>query len=262
MKFDKLGEELKAIEKANEGILPTQVPVIIRLDGKAFHTYTKKAEKPFSVPIHIGMIAAASALCKEIQNARFAYTQSDEISILIYEPADKSQCWFANKIQKMVSVASSICTTEFNDWNLALGKAHFDARAFSIPKDRVADYFKWRQEDAIRNSISMLAQANFSHRKLHKKNRRDMQDMLQLKGIEWKDLDDWKKNGSAVVKQWREKEGPNGEKVQRSFWASLEKCPNFDACTIMCPTQFGPPEGEPECGFIKKHLEQEITCGI
>jgi tRNA(His) 5'-end guanylyltransferase len=122
----------------------------------------------------------------------------------------------------------------------------------------VADYFKWRQDDAIRNSISMLAQAHFSHRKLHKKNRRDMRDMLQSKGIKWEGLDDWKKNGSTIVKQWREKEGPNGEVVHRSYWASLTSCPNFTDCTIFTqPGPFG--VAVPIDGFIAGNLEQEKT---
>lgn len=264
--FDKLGSELKAIEKSFEVTLPVQTPVIMRLDGKAFHTFTRGFEKPFSADIHQAMVFAAAGLCKEIQNARFAYTQSDEISILIYESADRSQTWFGNRIQKMCSVAASFCANSFNDVLRIRGidcpKANFDVRVFSLPKEKVAAYFQWRQEDAVRNSISMLAQAHFSHKKLHKKNRREMRAMLQSKGINWEDLEDWKRNGSTIVKMWREKEGPNGELVHRSYWDALDKCPNYEACNIFVPTQFGPPEGEPECGFIRKHLEQEKTCEV
>jgi tRNA(His) 5'-end guanylyltransferase len=279
--FDKLGTELKAIEKSFEATLPLQTPVIMRLDGKAFHTFTRPFKtEPFSDIIHNSMKEAAAVLCKEIQNARFAYTQSDEISILIFEPSDRSQTWFGNRIQKMCSVAASVCSNTFNRQitreildcpgegypvtpfkdSLPRNEACFDVRVFSLPKDKVAAYFQWRQEDAVRNSISMLAQAHFSHRKLHKKNRQEMRAMLQSKGIKWEDLEDWKKNGSTIVKQWREKEGPNGEIVHRSFWDSIDKSPNFRSCTIFAPVAGGPPEGVPECGFIKKHLEQEVTC--
>jgi tRNA(His) 5'-end guanylyltransferase len=256
--FDKLGSGLKELEKASESTLPLQTPVIMRLDGKAFHTLVKKAnvEKPFDTMLHIAMRDTAAALCKEIQNARFAYTQSDEISILIYESSEKSQTWFGNRVQKMVSVASSLATAVFNARGNSLpGQflkradgspviALFDARVFSVPKEQVSDYFQWRQEDCIRNSISMLAQAHFSHRKLHKKNRRDMLDMLQSKGIKWEELDDWKKRGSTIVKMWREKEGPNGEIVHRSYWDALELCEVF-------------PPGFVQTDFTDKHLEQE-----
>lgn len=252
---DKLGQQFKEHEAKWESALPSQVPVIMRLDGKAFHTFTRGFVKPFSSVLHNAMADTAAALCKEIQNARFAYTQSDEISILIYEQSDRSQPWFGNRIQKMCSVAGSLCANVFND-SLAsqhllaardamregmtdaqvrgeyfdkfkVGRANFDVRVFSLPKEEVQDYFRWRQEDAVRNSVSMLAQAHFSHRKLHKKNRRDMLAMLQSKGISWKDLEDWKKSGSVIIKQWREKKGPNGEIVHRSFWDSIEVCPQF-----------------------------------
>lgn len=253
--FDKLGNELKAIEKSFESTLPLQTPVIMRLDGKAFHTFTRGFEKPFSHCIHNAMVEAASVLCKEIQNARFAYTQSDEISILIFEAADKSQTWFGNRVQKMCSVAASICSNVFNkklkeeveSYDApAPQMAAFDVRVFSLPLDQqVQSYFQWRQEDAVRNSISMLAQAHFSHRKLHKKNRREMRSMLQSKGINWEDLRDWKKFGSVIVKQWREKEGPNGELVHRSFWGALENCPDFE-----------------KSEFVAENLKQEITCEV
>lgn len=250
MKFNELSNIYKKIESQWDAKLPLQKPVIMRLDGKAFHTFTRSFEKPFSEAIHRAMTAAASILCKEIQCARFAYTQSDEISILIFEPTEKSQTWFGNRIQKMCSVAGSICSNAFNKQITAeisgiqspLYDACFDVRILSVGPEDVQNYFIWRQEDAIRNSISMLAQAHFSHRKLHKKNRRDMLQMLQSKDIQWDELEDWKKYGSTVIRQWREKEGPNGEIVHRSYWGRLAKCPNFS-----------------EEDFVDEHLRQEIV---
>ena len=274
--FDKIGTEFKELEKAFQHTLPFHMPVIMRLDGKAFHTFTRPFKKPFSNIIHNAMVHTAAVLCKEIQNARFAYAQSDEISILIYEQADKSQTWFGNRIQKMVSVASSVASNAFNRQiareildrvdgdgfpiapfkdSLPRNEAVFDARVFSIDPDQVAKYFQWRQEDAVRNSISMLAQAHFSHKKLHKKNRHDMIAMLQSKDIEWKSLENWKKYGSTIVKMWREKEGLSGVKVHRSYWDAKEKSPFFNNCIDFCPTT----DGLSDPDFIEKHLEQEKT---
>lgn len=253
---DKLGEYFKVLEDEYETRLPTQTPVIMRLDGKAFHTYTRGFEKPFSDRIHEAMVEAAAVLCKEIQNARFAYTQSDEISILIYEPTDKAQTWFGNRVQKMCSVAGSVCSNIFNNKlrevaeadNKDLSLAAFDVRVFSCPKDKVEEYFHWRQQDAIRNSVSALAQAHFSHRKLNKKKRRDMLIMLEDNGIQWDNCEDWQKYGSTIVKMWREKKGPNGEVVHRSYWGKMDQCVKFFKIYECISTE-----------FTESVLKQEVT---
>lgn len=233
--FDDMGTLYKNYEQEWELSLPTQVPVILRVDGRAFHTYTRGFKKPFDLGLHGAMVKVAEALCHDIQNARFAYTQSDEISVLIYEKTPESQPWFGNRIQKMCSIAGSIASAVFNEAiaEITIGgkpardKAYFDARVLSVPVDEVQGYFVWRQVDAIRNSTSGLAQANFSAKELHGKNRSSMLQMLADKGINWHELEDWQKSGSVVVKKWAERLGPKGEVVHRSYWAGEGAYPLF-----------------------------------
>jgi tRNA(His) guanylyltransferase len=236
MKNDTFGEPFKKAEAQFDTTLVPGSPVIIRVDGRAFHTYTQKFNKPFDYSLHEAMIATAATLCKEIQNARFAYTQSDEISFLLYEKTIEAQPWFGNRTIKMASVSASMATNSFNQKIQEIcssevvyypSNALFDSRVFSLKPEQVQDYFFWRQQDAVRNSVSMLAQAHFSPKQLHGKNRQDMLNMLKSKGIEWSLIDNWKRVGSIVVKTWSEKEGPNGEIAHRSAWTEAEQCPWF-----------------------------------
>lgn len=185
--------------------LTRRTPVIIRVDGKAFHTLTRKCEKPFDEFFHNCMFNAMESLCKEIQGAKCAYMQSDEISILISDfDTIRTGAWFDYNLQKLVSVSASIASLAFwNIWQHEHGggpMSVFDARAFNIPKDEVKNYFIWRQIDWIRNSVSMLAQAHYSHRDLLNKNQADMHEMLHWKEVNWADLDDAWKNGTFLFK--------------------------------------------------------------
>ncbi len=196
--------------------LTRRTPVIIRLDGKAFHTYTKGLTKPFDFGLTEDMQKAAIFLCNQIQGAKCAYTQSDEISILVtdYEKIT-TDAWFNYNVQKMTSVSASMCTAKFNElrsirydeesrdhviFRSPPELAFFDARVFSIPKEEVANYFLARQQDAVKNSISMLAQSLFSHQALHKKNSSDMQEMCFRAGHNWNDLATAYKRGSFIRK--------------------------------------------------------------
>lgn len=200
-----------------------RLPTIIRLDGKAFHTYTKGLDKPFDEGLIEDMMETTRFLCQEIQGVKCGYTQSDEISLLLTD-FDKleTDAWFDYNIQKMTSIAASIATAKFNQlrYNRALKvsqntegfiawkqisiqtMAFFDARVFQIPeKEEVVNYFLWRQRDAEKNSVAMLAQSLYSHQELHKKNGSDMQEMSFQKGHNWNDLHFSKKRGSFIVKQ-------------------------------------------------------------
>ena len=200
--------------------LTRRTPVIMRLDGKAFHTYTKGLNKPFDEGLIEDMAETAKYLCKNIQGAKCAYVQSDEISILItdYDTLD-TQAWFDYEVQKMCSISASLASVHFtwlrlNRWlKTAPGKdsvalnlitatqnAAFDSRVFNIPKEEVANYFLARQKDAVKNSISMLAQSLYSEKELHKKNQSDMQELCWQKGHNWNDLHWSKKRGSFIVK--------------------------------------------------------------
>lgn len=195
MKRDSLGDRMKFnYENRSKTFLTRRMPVILRLDGKAFHTLTRKAEKPFDTRIEQAMSIAMQAVCKEVSGAKVAFTQSDEISILLVD-YDKltTEAYFDYQVQKMCSVCASIASVAFT---LDYGKtAHFDCRVFNIPKEEVSNYFLWRQKDWIRNSVSMLAQAYFSQKQLHKKSQQDMHEMLHSIGINWAHLEDRRKNG-------------------------------------------------------------------
>ena len=149
---DSLGDRMKDYENVSRIYLPRRLPVIIRVDGRAFHTFTKGFQKPFDEVLARAMRETAAALCKEISGAKLAYTQSDEISVLVtnHDTID-TQPWFDNNLQKLVSLAASIATRgfdnafqgavseynesfdQFNTYFRALHKATFDARAFVIP---------------------------------------------------------------------------------------------------------------------------------
>lgn len=201
-----LDDRMKALEGASGPFLLRRCPAIIRIDGRAFHTFTKGFNKSFDFRLHNSMIVAAQSLMSDIGGtAILAYTQSDECSILLNDTSSlDSEHWFAGKTQKIASVASSIFTLGFNgqlaaeltmttdgsvETNLIqkLWTASFDARCFSIPESEVGNYLKWRQFDAMRNSIAGLAQQNFSAKALHGKNRTEQLLMLHEHGIDWED---------------------------------------------------------------------------
>lgn len=179
--------------------LTRRTPVIIRLDGKSFHTVTKKCKKPFDEEFSNAINGTAIALCYEIQGVKLAYIQSDEISLLLTD-FDKlnTDAWFNYNIQKMTSIAAGEASYQFSQ--LFNYKGLFDCRVFNIPKEEVVNYFIWRQKDWIRNSIQMLAQSHYSHKELHQKNIPDIHEMLYSKKINWAKLEDKWKNGTCISK--------------------------------------------------------------
>lgn len=206
-----LGDRMKRnYESVSQTRLLRRTPVIIRLDGKAFHTFTKGMRKPFDDELMGTMMLTTRDLVKNIEGCEFGYTQSDEISLLLTDYSKlETQAWFEYKVQKICSVAASMCTGYFNtnffryyDFNIDGWKlAFFDARVFNIPKEEVVNYFLWRQRDATRNSIQSVGQAHFSHKQLHKKSCNEIQDMLwKEKDINWNDLEVYKKRGTCVYK--------------------------------------------------------------
>jgi len=214
MKYDSLSGRMKQnYEQVFKYKLPERMPVIIRLDGRAFHTLTAKSEKPFDEHFITMMNETAIYLCKEIQGCQLAYIQSDEISLLLHNYKQlNSQSWFGNEIQKMCSIsaglASSYFTYKFNRiYNLDDNKyekfriIQFDSRCFVLPEAEVNNYFIWRQIDWTRNSVSMLAQSLYSHKELHKKNNSELQEMCFQKGKNWNDLDVSLKRGRCIIRK-------------------------------------------------------------
>jgi tRNA(His) guanylyltransferase len=245
MKNDELGERMKSYyEDRTRLFIPRRTYTIIRLDGKSFHTYTKGFERPYDLRLMRVMDNTAIALCQNIQNAKMAFVQSDEISLLLTDfDTIQTDAWFGGNIQKMASVSASIATAHFNngmyldeDILAPMSKiAYFDSRVFSIPdRNEVLNYFIWRQQDASRNSIQMGAQSVYSQKQLHKKNTSELQELMFQKGINWNDYPVGFKRGRMILKEKIEivdnkyvkgnvgAGGSGGGVIQRTKWASFE----------------------------------------
>ena len=215
MNKNSLGDRMKRYESVSSSVVGFRTPVIIRLDGKAFHTYTKGFEKPWDRRLQCAMTDTCETLMEEVQGCKVAYTQSDEISLLLTDYGSiQTQPWFDNKIQKMVSVSASIATFAFNksmeEQGITGKRALFDSRVFSLPKEEVNNYFCFRQQDSQRNSISSLAQSLFSHKQLQGLSANQMQDlMLSEKGINWNNIETRDKRGWCISKKLEPTEGTN-----------------------------------------------------
>lgn len=248
---DELGTRMKEFyEDRFRYKLPRRAYTIMRIDGKAFHTYTRGLERPFDDGLINDMNVTAAYLCKNIMGAKMGYVQSDEISILITDfDTQDTQAWFDYNVQKMTSVAASLATSEFNrlrihryvrqygsegyaiayDGKLMreyeiehFNMGNFDARVFQIPsRIEVENYFIWRQQDAVRNSISSVAQSLYSPKELHGIKTNDMQELIFQKGINWNDYDFRKKRGAVIGKVEREV-GEGENKTTRSKWEVIE----------------------------------------
>lgn len=233
---DDLGNRMKEYyENIPKTKLMRRCPVILRIDGKAFHTFARGFHKPFDEVLVKTMQETMKYLCENIQGCMLGYTQSDEITLILVDYKKfTSQAWFDYEVQKMCSIAASMATMTFNkrftenyldyistlepdftnDSDLELWRktvsayinasdkgAMFDCRCFNIPKEEVTNSIYWRQLDATRNSIQMVGQANFSHKELQNKSCNDIQDMLMTqKGINWNDLPLYQKRGSCCIR--------------------------------------------------------------
>jgi len=275
MTTDTLGDRLKAYEMTTDYVLPSQLPLILRLDGRAFSNMTRKLgfERPMDEVFHQAMVKTTIAVCEEITNARIGYTQSDEISILIYPKYLESQPFFGNRICKIVSVISglaSVCLYRelmASAYSARIKESNiiptFDARLFNIPVHDAANAFLWRLRDAAKNSISAYAEKYFSHRSLDGVTTTDRLEMLKTKGVIWENEPSWKKYGTAVVKQSVEftgKFGPPGREteqtVMRSEWKPIEPIPHSPLGPA--PNNDGDRYGKTMMGLIKDYLSIPI----
>ena len=186
-----LGDRMKGYEGVSQSVLMKRTPVIIRVDGKAFHTFTKQFCKdgdPFSQTMQTSMVNVAAYLTHNIQGAVVSYTQSDEVSVLLKDwNAFETQQWYGGKIQKIASVSAAMASTAFyasyeyleGPIEKYVHRPLFDSRVFNVPFDDVVNYFVWRQKDAMRNSVNMLGQHYFSPNQLHGKKVDDVKYMLK-----------------------------------------------------------------------------------
>ena len=242
---DNLGDRMKEFyEKQSKTHLLRKVPVIVRIDGKCFSTFCKRFIKPFDEVLNSSLNKCMQNVCENVQGVKMGERHSDELSFLLTDyDTITTDAYFEYNVQKMVSVMASMVTSEFCrklakcsyktphfgnwiektylDWDEKWPT--FDARAFNLPENEIANYFWWRILDAKRNSISMWAQANFSHKQLQGVTSDQMQEMLfQEKGINWGNLPQGQKIGFICLKKQIEKpitEGPKeGEVVLRNVW--------------------------------------------
>ena len=232
---DELGKRMKEYyESIPKTKLMRRCPVVVRIDGKNFHTFTRGFHKPFDAVLIKSMQETMKYLCENIQGCVLGYTQSDEITLILVDYKNlNSSAWFDYEVQKMCSISASMATMAFNkffeqnvfefdnllpskigmderdfrniaqSYEVAVNKgAMFDARVFNIPKEEVTNLVYWRQLDATRNSIQMVGQANFSHKELQNKSCNMIQDMLMNeKDINWNDFPTSQKRGTCCIKE-------------------------------------------------------------
>ncbi len=276
MSKDNLGDRMKGYENIERKYLTGRMPTLIRLDGKAFHSFARGFQKPFDMILMQSMWDTTQYLCENIMGCKIGYTQSDEIQLLLTDYENiTTQAWFNKNVQKMVSVSASMATLAFNNFfstnvwvyeNTDISRdsekfvykefidkeiekytpiyykkfntALFDSRVYTIPKEEVCNAFIWRQQDATRNAIQMVGQANFSHKQLQNKNCNQIQEMLfQEKQLNFNDLPTYQKRGVCIVKKSYTKEnekplikGSNlyfEGQVERTEWVVDKDIPIF-----------------------------------
>jgi tRNA(His) 5'-end guanylyltransferase len=205
MRNDSLGDRMKTnYEDAYRFNLTRRTPVIIRLDGKAFHTFTRGCIKPFDDNIIKAMQDTTEYLVKNIQGCKVGYVQSDEISLLLTDfDTFETEAWFKNNIQKMCSISASMASVQFSfkymlqHLEVGISKpAYFDSRVFNLPKEEVVNYFRWRYMDWKRNSVSMLAQSLYSQKQLNGKNTLQMKEMCARMDKPYEELASVYQNGT------------------------------------------------------------------
>lgn len=203
-----LNDKMKDAEKRFRTYLPSKTYSVIRVDGKGFSKYTKSLIRPFDPKFTEDMQKTALYLCENIDGAVLGYTQSDEISIIVSDLSGaNTQQWFGGQIQKLVSVSAGFATAKFNSLRPEADRlAVFDARTHVLDgAEGVFEYLQWRQLDAIKNSVSMLASHHFSHKQLQNVSSRDKKAMLEdVHGIIWQDLDATVRQGSLVRRERKE----------------------------------------------------------
>ena len=236
-KKNTLGTRMKEYEAVSKNHLMRRTPVIIRLDGKAFHTFTRGLDKPFDSDFVTMMQQTMLHLCENIQGCVLGYTQSDEITLVLVDYQNRDSCaWFDNQVQKIASISASMATLYFNrelsemlrdleedlaaaDYSLPQAhmyetnskkydkwydkeyRALFDSRVFNLPQYEVINNLIWRQQDATRNSINSVAQSLFSHKELQGISSKDLQDkMLTEKDVNWNDYPTHLKRGCCAIK--------------------------------------------------------------
>lgn len=256
-----IAKRMKEYEDARKDYLTRRVPVMIRIDGKSFHTFTRGFKKPFDDILIEAMQQTTKYLCENISGCVLGYTQSDEITLLLIDYKSMAQgAWFGYVKRKVETISASMATMAFNEafsklvtekvreeinkcqteedrtrvksyfskYVRKMGKAMFDSRAWNIPDFEVINAFIWRQNDCVRNSIQSVAQANFSAKQLEHKDRKELMDMLMLKkGVNWNDYATHLKRGSCCIKVPQIYNEGTPEEFTRNKWIIDKDIPVF-----------------------------------
>ena len=237
-----LGDRMKEYERAYDFKFSKRMPLILRLDGRAFHTFTKKFKRPYDETFISLMDKIARYLCENIQGAKIAYVQSDEITILIkYYDELNSEPWFGNEMQKILSSSAALASSYFTSL-ICLGKAlgikefsdiswapvQFDCKAFILPEDEVCNNFIFRQQDWERNSVQLLGQILFSQKELQGKSCKEIIRMCKDKGTSWSSLPTKLKRGRCIVRKPDTVEVLRSKgKLRLTNWAVDDEIPIF-----------------------------------
>lgn len=226
-----LGDRMKAYEKATRTYLPAKSYTVVRMDGAGFSKFTRGMNKPFDMEFLDVMDRVTAALCAEVAGVKVAYTQSDEITLVLSDHGERTQPWLGGAVQKLVSLTAANATAWFNhfgpsEW-FTHGPARFDSRVFTLPSSvEVANNLMWRQRDARRNAVSMAASHLFSHKALHGKSVAERVAMLEERGAA--DINSRAMNGAVVHRVTFEDTGVNGVPVVRHRWVT-EVAPDLNA---------------------------------
>lgn len=225
-----LGERMKRYEHQTRHVLPKRTYTLVRLDGRAFHSYTRGLDRPFDLGLVEDMDGTAVELCRAMAGAEFAYVQSDEISVLLTDFENHgTEPWMGGVLQKVVSLSASEATLAFNLRRLhragpGAARATFDSRAWTVSDpNEVMNYFVWRQRDCVKNSVTMAALSVCGHRELEGLDSNQRQEMAWRRGLNWNSLDPGLRRGRLV----RRVETEPQPGVTRSSWEA-GPAPRFD----------------------------------
>ena len=196
-----LGDRIKRYEKTFHYMALKRMPLMIRVDGRAFHTFTKHLSKPFDDTLINSMYHSALMVASEMQGFKVAYVQSDEVTLLLTDyDTIETQGWFDYDLSKIISLSAALMSVHFFNSFDSEKIPVFDSRAFNVPPTDVVNAFLWRALDWERNSIQMYSRAFFSHKELMHKNRSDMHEMLHGIGKNWAtDITDQQRNGTFLI---------------------------------------------------------------
>lgn len=210
---DTLGDRIKKYEKTTNYRLLPKSPLFIRIDGRAFHTFTRGCDKPFDKVLIDAMVYAAQMTAKEMSGFKLAYVQSDEATFMLSDyDSFETQGWFDYELNKVVSISASAFTAYFNSYwfnHKEAGRGYagtdgesklamFDSRAFTVPIDDAPNAFIWRQRDWERNAVQMMARSMYSHKQCEGKKIPELLEMISQKEAWYNDLKPQLKNGTWI----------------------------------------------------------------